>query len=69
MNLLKVVGILFIVGGALGLAYGSFSLRSGARDTKLGPIVLSVKNKETYRVPMWAGIASMVAGSALLFFT
>lgn len=66
MNAIKIVAILLIVGGALGLAYGSFSYTKDTTAVKLGPIELSVKEKETINIPMWAGVAAIVAGGLLL---
>lgn len=40
---------------------------SDTHDAKLGPIELSVKDKETVNIPVWAGVGAMVAG-AILFF-
>ncbi len=57
MSTVKIIGIVLIVAGALGLAYGSFSFTKDTHTAKLGPIQLSVKEKETVNVPAWAGIA------------
>lgn len=66
MNAIKMLGLALIVAGALGLAYGSFSYTKDTTAVKLGPIELSVKEKETVNVPLWAGIAAIVAGGALV---
>ena len=67
MNALKMLGIALIVLGALGLVYGSFTYTEETHDAKLGPIELSVKDKETVNIPVWAGVGAIVAGAALLF--
>jgi len=66
MNPLKIVAILLIVAGAIGLAYGSFSYTKETHSAKLGPIELSVKEKETVNVPVWAGLGAIAAGVVLL---
>lgn len=66
MNALKLVAIALILGGVLGLAYGGFSYTQDTTAVKLGPIELSVKEKKTVNVPLWAGIAAIVAGGLLL---
>ncbi len=66
MNSIKIVAILLIVGGALGLAYGSFSYTKDTTAVKIGTLELSVKEKETINIPMWAGVAAIVAGGLLL---
>jgi uncharacterized membrane protein YidH (DUF202 family) len=62
----KLLGIVLIVAGVLGLVYGSFSYTKENHETKIGPIVLSMKEKETVNVPMWAGIAAVAVGVVLL---
>lgn len=66
MTPLKLVAILLIVAGALGLAYGGFSYTKDTTAVKIGPIELSVKEKENVNVPVWAGLAAIVAGGLLL---
>lgn len=66
MNAAKLVGIVLIVAGVLGLVYGSFSYTKDTEAVKLGPLELSVKQKETVNVPVWAGIGAIVVGAALL---
>jgi len=66
VNPTQLVAIALIVAGALGLAYGSFSYTKDTSAVKLGPIELSVKEKKTVNVPMWAGIGAIVVGGVLL---
>jgi hypothetical protein len=68
MNTAKIVGIIFIVGGVLGLAYGGFTYTKETHDVKIGPVELSVQEKETINVPIWAGVGSIVLGGLLLAF-
>ena len=66
MDSMKIVGIVLIVAGALGLAYGSFSYTKETHETKIGPLELSVKDKETVNVPVWAGVGAILIGGVLL---
>jgi hypothetical protein len=66
MSPTKIVAIVLIVLGAAALAYGGFSFTKETHNAKLGPIELSVKEKEQVNVPQWAGIASILAGVVLL---
>lgn len=66
MNALKIVAILLIVAGIAGLVYGKFSYTKATHEVDLGPVGLSVKEKRTVNIPLWAGIAAIVAGAALL---
>jgi len=69
MNAIKIVAIVLIVAGVLGLVYGSFSYTKKTHEANLGPIELSVKEKQTVNIPIWVGVAGIVVGGALLFFS
>jgi len=62
----KITAIVLIVAGVLGLAYGSFSYTKQTHDVKIGPIEMSVQEKETINVPVWAGVGAIAIGAALL---
>ena len=68
MNAVKIVAIVLIVAGVLGLVYGGFSYTKETHEAKLGPIELSVKDKERVNVPVWAGVGAIVIGGVLLLF-
>ena len=68
MNAIKMVAIGLIVAGVLGLMYGGFSYTKDTTTAKIGPLELSVKEKQTINVPVWAGVVAIVAGGALLLF-
>ncbi len=67
MNSLKGVAIILLVAGALALVYGGFTYTKKTHKAELGPLSFSIKDKETVNVPVWAGIAAVVAGGVLLF--
>jgi len=66
MNALKIPAIVLILAGVLGLAYGSFSYTKQTHDVKVGPIEMSVQDKQTVTVPAWAGIGAILIGGALV---
>jgi hypothetical protein len=66
MNAGKIAALVLIIAGVLGLAYGSFSYTKQTHDIKMGPIEMSVKEKQTVNVPVWAGIGAIAIGAALL---
>lgn len=66
MNSTKIIAIVLIIAGVLGLAYGSFSYTKETHDAKIGPIEMSVKDKETVNIPVWAGVGAIVIGAGLL---
>lgn len=67
MNAIKMLAIALIVAGSLGLVYGGFTYTKDTHQAKIGPIELSVQEKETVNVPIWAGVGAIVAGVFLLF--
>ncbi len=68
MNAIKILAIALIVGGALGLVYGSFTYTKETHATRLGPIQLSIQEKETVNIPLWMGVGAIALGSGLLVF-
>jgi uncharacterized membrane protein YidH (DUF202 family) len=66
MTPMRILGVLLIVAGVAGLIYGSFSYTKEEHKAKLGPIELSVKEKETVAVPVWLSVAAVAAGVVLL---
>ena len=68
MNAIKIVAIALIVAGVLALVYGGFSYTKETHQVKLGPIELSVQEKQTVNIPVWAGVAGIVIGGALLLY-
>jgi TRAP-type C4-dicarboxylate transport system permease small subunit len=66
MSPVKLIAVLLIIGGALGLAYGGFSYTKNTHEVQVGPVDLSVHENKTIDVPVWAGIAAIVVGGALL---
>jgi TRAP-type C4-dicarboxylate transport system permease small subunit len=67
MNSSKMLAILLIVAGSLSLIYGGFTYTKETHEAKLGPIELSVKDKETINIPVWAGVGALAVGMVLLF--
>jgi hypothetical protein len=66
MNAIKIGAIGLIVAGLLGLAYGGFSYTKETHETKIGPLELAVKDRERVNIPVWAGVAAVVAGGLML---
>jgi len=68
MGAVKIVAIVLIIAGLLGLVYGRFSYTRETQEAKLGPLELSVKETQTVNIPIWASVAVIVAGGGLLLF-
>lgn len=67
MNAIKILAIVLIAAGSLGLLYGGFTYTKDTHEAKLGPVELTVKDTETVNIPVWAGVGAIVAGAILLF--
>lgn len=68
MNPMKILAILLILGGGVGLAYGGFSYTKETHETKIGPLELSVKDNERVNIPQWIAVAALGGGVLLLAF-
>jgi len=66
MNTIKMAAIALIIAGVLGLAYGGFSYTKDTQQAKIGPLELTVQDRQTVNIPIWAGVAAIVAGTLLL---
>ena len=66
MSFTKLIGVLLIAAGALGLIYGGFSYTMESHETRIGPIQFSIKEKQSVNVPVWAGAGAIALGVVLL---
>ena len=67
MEPIRVVAIVLIAAGILGLVYGQFSYTKDTQEAKVGPFELKVTDKETVSIPVWAGVGAIAVGALLLF--
>lgn len=66
MTGIKILAIVLIVAGALALGYGGFTYTRETHEAKLGPIEMTVTDRERVNIPIWAGIGAIVAGAFML---
>jgi len=66
MSPTKMAAMALIVVGILALVYGGFTYTKDTHDAKIGPLELSVKDKERVNIPVWAGVGAIVIGGGLL---
>jgi uncharacterized membrane protein YidH (DUF202 family) len=66
MNPTRLAGIILIVLGCLGLAYGGFSYTKETTKVKLGSLELKVQEKENVNVPLIVSAGAVVLGVFLL---
>jgi multidrug transporter EmrE-like cation transporter len=62
----KILAIILIVAGVVGLAYGTFTYTKEEHTANVGPLTLSVKDKETVSIPLWASVGAIAVGVVLL---
>ena len=63
---MRLIAIVLLAAGVLALAYGGFSYTKQTHDAKVGPLEISVTEKQRVNVPVWAGVVLVVAGAAFL---
>jgi hypothetical protein len=68
MNAIKIIAIILITAGVLGLVYGGFSYTKETHKTSLGPLELTVTDKKQVNVPIWVGVGAIAIGGGLLLF-
>lgn len=66
MGPVRIAAIAVIVAGVLALLYGGFSYTTQHTAAKLGPLELKVEEDKRVNVPVWAGVAAVVAGGLVL---
>lgn len=67
MSPIRIIGMLLLIAGVIAIAYGGFSYTKETHDVDLGPLEIEVEEKEHVNIPLWAGIAAVVAGTAIMF--
>jgi len=68
MTVTRIIGLILIVAGIAAIGTGGFSFTKETHQAKIGPIELSVKEKQDVLFPTWASVAVIVVGGALLVF-
>jgi hypothetical protein len=68
MSTQKIVAPVLIVLGVVALAYGGFTYTTERHEAQIGPIEISVTEKERVNIPIWAGIGAIVTGALILGF-
>jgi hypothetical protein len=66
MSTVKIAALVLIVAGALALGFGGFSYIKDSHHATVGPLELTVEDKQTVNVPVWAGLGAVAIGTFLL---
>ncbi len=62
----KILALVLIVAGIIGLMYGKFGCAKETHKADLGSIQLSVKEERSVNIPLWAGVGMIAVGGVLL---
>jgi hypothetical protein len=62
----RTIGIVLLIVGALGLAYGGFSYTRETHQVDIGPMHMSVSERQRVNVPIWGGVGALLIGGLLL---
>ena len=66
MTPVRIIGIVLIVVGVAALAYGGFSYTKEEHKAQIGPLNLSVQERERVNVPQWVGVGALAGGIVLV---
>jgi len=66
MEIQRILAIVLIIAGALGLAYGGFSYTKATHTADVGALHMSLDEHQHVNVPAWAGISLIIVGGVLL---
>jgi uncharacterized membrane protein YidH (DUF202 family) len=66
---MRMIAIVLLAAGVLALVYGGFSYTRQTHAAKVGPLEISVTEKQRVNVPVWAGVILVVAGGAGLLLS
>lgn len=65
-NALRILGVLLLLAGLVGLVVKEYSYTRDTTAAKLGPVELTVRETETVRIPLWLSLGAVGAGAVLL---
>lgn len=66
MNAVKIAGIVLVVIGLAGFFTGGFSFTKDTTAAKVGPIELTVKERESINIPQWLSLGAIALGAIVL---
>lgn len=66
MTVIKIFAIGLIAAGLLALVYGGFRYTKETHMINVGPMEVSVKDRERVNIPVWAGVGAVALGGTLL---
>ncbi len=64
---MKIAGLVLIVAGFIGLAYGGFTYTTHKKEVDMGPIQVEKKEHHSIPIPPVLGAIGILAGGALVY--
>lgn len=61
-----IAGIVLLLAGLIGLAFGGFNYTDERTALKAGPIAVDVKEDKRVQIPIWASLGVAAVGVVLL---
>lgn len=66
MNATRITGIVLIVLGLAGFFTGGFSFTKDTTKANIGPLQLTVQEKEAVNIPQWLSLGAVLLGAVVL---
>ncbi|WP_287984547.1 hypothetical protein [Diaphorobacter sp.] len=63
MTGMRILGVILLILGLAGFFTGGFSFTKETTQARIGPLELSVKEKESVNVPQWLSIGAIAVGA------
>ncbi|HWG54736.1 MAG TPA: hypothetical protein VN677_15685 [Gemmatimonadaceae bacterium] len=63
---MRILGIILIVLGVIGIAYGGITYTRHRDTINVGPVSATVQQKEKFPIPPVAGVIALIVGIGLL---
>lgn len=69
MTGMRILGVILLILGLAGFLTGGFSFTKKTTQAKIGPLELSLQEKETVSVPQWLSIGAIALGAVVLVWS
>lgn len=66
MNAARILALILIIAGVLGLIYGGFDYFRDNHAAKVGSLEFAIRTRHTILVPTWLSVGAIGAGVVLL---
>lgn len=63
---MRAFGFVLLILGLIALVHGTFFVTRDEKKAELGPIKVTVQERERFEVPVWASVLAVLAGGGLI---